>query len=255
MMLILVPVKNVVDLVEELEVAENGRELDTTFARMIPNEFDEHALQQAILLQAAVGGEILVAAPDGPDVDDFLYTAAARGAHRLVKMTGDFDGQLTSHELARAFAVLAEGVQPDLILTGVQAHNDFDGSTGPLLAAMLEMPYVGYISGVALDGDTCTITKEYPGGLLGHQEVMLPAVLGIQSAEQPPGYIAISKIRQAMKTATIDEMAVLDSAQSSLLDVSRMIPPEAAERAEMLEGDEEQVAAKIVELLQEQGLI
>ena len=47
--------------------------------------------------------------------------------------------------------------------------------------------------------------KEYPGGLIGEMEVTLPAVLGIQASEQPPRYVAVSKVRQAMKTATIEE--------------------------------------------------
>ena len=85
--------------------------------------------------------------------------------------------------------------------------------------------------------------------------VTLPAVLGIQAAEQPPRYVAISKIRQAMKTASIDEMAVGDLDESGAPAVDRMYQPETGDRAEMLDGDEDEIAEQIIEILQNEGLL
>jgi electron transfer flavoprotein beta subunit len=99
------------------------------------------------------------------------------------------------------------------------------------------------------------VRKEYPGGLIAEMEVTPPAVLGIQSAEQPPRYVAISKVRQAMKTATIEEQptSVLD--ESGGPSVSKMFQPQVGERAEMIEGDIDQVAAKLIELFGDLGVI
>ncbi len=36
----------------------------------------------------------------------------------------------------------------DLVLVGVQAHDELDGVLAPALAAALELPYVGVIRGV-----------------------------------------------------------------------------------------------------------
>ena len=46
------------------------------------------------------------------------------------------------------------------------------------------------------------VKKEYPGGLTGEMETTLPAVLGVQASDEPPRYVAVSKVRQAMKTAS-----------------------------------------------------
>jgi electron transfer flavoprotein beta subunit len=86
---IVVPVKLVPDLVEELEIDESGTALDTTWLRLIINECDDHAIEQAILLKERGGGQVTILAPDAEDVDDVLYTAAAKGAGRLIKLTGD----------------------------------------------------------------------------------------------------------------------------------------------------------------------
>jgi len=82
-------------------------------------------------------------------------------------------------------AAIVKAEIPDLILTGVQAHDDLDGQVGPLLAELLSMPYVGYVSGAKIENKMATVIKEYPGGLLGEFLIELPAVLGIQASDEP----------------------------------------------------------------------
>lgn len=246
--------KMVPDLVEELEISSSGKALDMTWIRLIINELDDHALEQAILLKERSGAQVTIIAPAEDGTDDVLYTAAAKGADRLVKLTGDFEEGVNNHALARALAPVLEELQPDLVLTGVQAHNDLDGSVGPLLAEYLGMPYVGYVSGVEMNDDNCIVRKEYPGGLIAEMEVNLPAVLGIQSAEEPPRYVAVSKVRQAMKTASIEERDASELDPSGGLDVSRMFQPDVGERATMIDGDEDEIATRLVEIFKEIGV-
>jgi electron transfer flavoprotein beta subunit len=252
---IVVLIKLVPDLVEELTIDDSGTDLERDWLRLIINEFDDHALEQGILLKEQSEGQVTVVAPDTEGVDDVLYAAAARGADKLIKLLGEFEQGVNSHALARASASVVQELQPDLVLTGVQAHNDLDGSVGPLLAEFLGMPYVGYISGVTVGDKKSIARKEYPGGLIAEMEISLPAVLGIQAAEEPPRYVAISKVRQAMKTATIEEQEIIELDSSGGPTIGRMFLPEATERATMIEGDEEEVAAKLVEIFQELGLL
>ena len=252
---IVVTAKLVPDLVEELEIADSGTALDTTWLRLIINEFDDHAIEQAILLKEKSGCEVTVIAPDLEGMDDVLFTAAAKGADRLIKLAGDFEEGVNNHALARAYAATVKELLPDLILTGVQGNDDLDGSVGPYLAEYLGMTYIGYAAGVTIEGDKVTVQKEYPGGLIAEMEVALPAVLGIQAAEEPPRYVAVSKVRQTMKTTTIEEQDVPELDPSGSLAVNRMYLLEAAERAEMIEGDEEEIAAKLVEIFKEAGVM
>jgi electron transfer flavoprotein beta subunit len=253
-MKIAVPVKFVPDLVEELTVDSSGTALDTSWLRLIINEFDDHAVEQAILLKERGGGQVIVAMAEAEGADDFLFASAAKGADQLIKLTGDFSNS-NNHALAHAYADLLKEIQPDLILTGVQAHNDLDGSVGPLLAEYLGMPYVGYVSGLTTADNKVTVRKEYAGGLIAEMEVNLPAVLGTQASEQPPRYVAYSKIRQVMGTAKIEERAVADLDLSGNVTVSRMFQPEVAERATMIEGSPEEVADKIIGIFKELGTL
>jgi electron transfer flavoprotein beta subunit len=252
---IFVLIKLVPDLVEELEIDESGKALDTTFMRFIINEPDEHAIEEAIILKEREGGEVTVLGPGFEDVDNVLFTASAKGSDRLIKLIGSFEGEVNNHALARTFAAALVDQQADLILTGVQAHNDLDGALGPLVAEALGLPYVGYVSGVTISGSTCTVRKEYPGGLIAEMDVALPAVLGIQAAENPPRYVAVSKVRQAMKTVAIDEQPAPELDKSGGPVVDRMFQPEVGERAEMIEGDIDQIASKLVDLLKDLGVL
>jgi len=238
---IVILVKLVPDLVEELTIGPSGIALDTAWLRLIINEFDDHAIEQGILLKERGGGLVTVVAPDIEGVDDVLFTAAAKGADRLIKIKGDFAG-VNNHALARAFTATVKELQPDLVLTGVQANNDLDGSLGPLVAGYLEFPYVGYISGVSLEAGKTRVRKEYPGGLIAEMDMTLPAVVGIQAAEQPPRYVAVSKVRQMMKTSTVEERTASSLDMAGGPTDSRMYQAEAGQRATMLTGSPDEVA-------------
>ena len=251
-MKIAVPIKFVPDLVEELTIDPSGNKLDTSWLRQIISEFDDHAVEQAILIKEKQGAQVTIAATDADGVDDFLFTAAAKGADELIKFTGDFS-EINNHALARLYANLMNEIKPDLILTGVQAHNDTDGSLGPLLAENLGLPYVGYIAGVEVNNDHVLVKKEYLGGLVAEISVKLPAVLGIQVAEQPPRYIAYSKIRQVMGTAKVQEKDASGLDNSGGIEISRMFQPESTEHATMLEGSADDVADKLIGIFKELG--
>jgi len=243
------------DLVEELTIDPSGTALDASWLRLIINEFDDHAIEQAILLKERGGGRVIIVAVEAEGVDDVLYTAAAKGADRLIKAGGEPGSGPNNHALASGLAAIVKELQPDLVLTGVQAHNDLDGPVGPLLAEHLGMPYLGYVAGVTVSSGKATARKEYPGGVIAEMEVSLPGVLGIQAAEKPPRYVAVSKVRQAMQTATIESRPLAELDASGGLPVGRMFQPEASQRATMIEGDVEGVAAKLVGIFKEAGVL
>jgi len=252
---IVVLVKLVPDLVEELTIDPSGTALDASWLRLIINEFDDHAIEQAILLKERGGGRVIIVAVEAEGVDDVLYTAAAKGADRLIKVGAEPGSGPNNHALARGLAAIVKELQPDLVLTGVQAHNDLDGPVGPLLAEHLGMPYLGYVAGVSVSPGKATARKEYPGGVIAEMELSLPGVLGIQAAEKPPRYVAVSKVRQAMQTATIESQPLAGLDASGGLPIGRMFQPEASQRATMIEGDVEGVAAKLVGILKEAGVL
>jgi electron transfer flavoprotein beta subunit len=259
-MKIVVLLKMVPDVVEELELGPDGRSLDLELLRLIINERDEHALEQALLLKERHGGTVTVVALDAPEIDDVLFTALARGVDRVVKIEGAPE-TLTTHGAASLLAGglpdIPDLLPADLLLTGCQAMDDLDAQTGPFLAQRLGLPYVGVISGVEVDleAQRAFVSKEYPGGMHGDFEVTLPALLGIQAAATAPRYVPVAKVRAAMQSGEVEAISPSAQPEPPLVEVLKMMKLEAAGHAEMLEGSVEEVAGRVAELLGERGLL
>ncbi len=257
-MKILVLMKMVPDIVEELEVAGDGRSLDQEFLRFIVNERDEYALEQALLLKDRLQATVIVVAPEAPEVDDVLFTARAKGADRLIKVTGLPAGagaRATAAALAATLPVI-DGVLPaDLVLSGCQSIDDLDGFVAPLLATALDLPYLGLVSRVAVDGGKAEVSKEYAGGVMGRFEVTLPALLGIQGCEKPPRYVPIAKVRAAIAAGGIEAVAAAGGPGMPSIEITAMAKPEAAGHAEMLQGSAREVAEKVADILAARGLL
>jgi electron transfer flavoprotein beta subunit len=256
---LIVLLKMVPDTVEELNVAGDNKSLDAEFLRFKLNDPDEHALEQALLLKEKAGGKVTVVALDAPEVDDALFTALAKGADRAVKIPVEQAG-LGTVATAKMFATFlgssGDLITPDtLVLPGSQAIDDLEGEVAALLGEALGLPYVGVVSSVSPAGGKVVVLKEFSGGLRGEYEVALPAVLGIQSAEKPPRYVPVAKVRAVMKSAKIEIANLSPPESAKALAVERMYKPEVAGRAQMLEGTPEDIVARIAGLLAERGII
>ncbi len=257
---IVVILKMVPDVVEELEVAADGKSLDLEFLRLIVNERDEHALEQALLLKESAGGSVTAVALDAPDIDDVLFTAMAKGADRAVKIVDVDEGLstwLSSALLAETLPSVPDLMPADLILTGCQAIDDLDAQGAALLAQRLALPYLGLVSAVTVDSgaEGAKVAKEYAGGVRGEFKVTLPAVLGIQAAEKPPRYVPVAKVRAAMKEREIESVAAGAPSEGAGVEVLEMTKVEAAGQAEMIGGTPEEIASKLCDLIAERGLL
>lgn len=248
------------DVVEELKIGDDFKSLDRDWLRFILSESDEHALEQAIILKEKYGGTVTAVAPDAPELDDALYSALAKGADRAFKIIGEWD-IYRSPGLAKVFSRFIEinnimGEQT-LILSGSQAIDDLEGEIVYYLAEFLGLPGCCVVTSVQYNPDSNCITllKEFSGGLRGEFELSLPAVIGIQAAENPPRYIPIAKIRNIMKTQKIEEIEIPVEGIPNGLTIEKLFEPEVTDRAEILEGTPEEVARKLVEIFSDKGII
>jgi electron transfer flavoprotein beta subunit len=245
-------VRMVPDLVEEIEIA--GREIEP-FA-YIANERDEHAVEEAIILKEKRGGSVdvigVVDEETEDEVDEALAIALAKGADKAIKVTLS-RRTYRRIEHAKALAEFLKEKEYNLILTGIQAIDAFAGMLGPMLSVYLDLPYTGYITFVEVEDGHAKVRKELGGGLLGEFRVKLPAILGIVSAERPLRFVPLAKLRQTMKKAEIEAIE-LDVPEIEGVEVITYREPEKPE-IELLEGDADEVADKLIEVFREIGVI
>ena len=248
---IVVAIKHIPSIADDLPVKGNNIDFDSV--DFVLNEFDEQSIEQAVLVKETIGGTVTVVGVDLiGELDNILHLALAKGADKAIKITADEPGA-DSHQQARWLAEAIKGLSADIIFTGVQASNDLDGQIGPILAAYLDIPYIGGVSSVEVSDHTAMVNKEFAGGFGGKYAVSLPMVVGIQAAVKPPRYAPISKVRQIAQTATIEKVPPSGEASAGLT-VLKMASPVVTGHAEMISGSSKEVAARIVELLKSKGL-
>jgi electron transfer flavoprotein beta subunit len=240
---------------DELEVDENGKDIDRELVEMVMNEFDDQALEEAVLIKEATGATVTAVGLRGDGIDAALRLAYARGADRLVVVeAGEIDVH-DSRTAALAFAEAFRQLAPDLVLSGVQTPYDLFGQTAPYLATTLGWPQANVVVGVTLADGTARVVQEYAGGRLAVLGLGLPAVVGVQSASSPPRYVAMARLRQAMTEANIESLDVSVEAPAAASNLLSLARPEPQAHATMLEGDAEEVAAQLVVVLREQGAL
>jgi len=250
---IVVPLKTVPDLVEEIEFTGEGTGIDREYLKFVLNEWDDQALEEALCVKEAAGGEVVVVGlADDPDIEQVLYTAVAKGADRAVRISG---GGESTHARSALLAAYLSGSPADLIITGVQAADDLDGQLPPMLAARLGLPHAGVVIAIEAGDGSVTVRQEFAGGRSAELTVTLPAVIGVQAARQTPRYAPITKIRQVMQAGGIEDVTVAAQSGGHGLTIRRMYSPERTAHAQMLDGGADAVADKIIELLRSRGLV
>ncbi len=240
---------------DELEVDPSGTDIDRELVDMVISEFDDQALEEAVLIKEATGATVTAVALQAEGAEQALRVAYARGADRVVLVeAGEIDAY-DSRTAALAFAEAFRALAPDLVLIGVQTPSDVFGQTAPALAVALGWPQASVVVGVTVADGTARVTQEYAGGRLAVLGLELPAVVGVQSASAPPRYVSMGRLRQAMTEATAETIAVSIDAPDSASTLVSLARPELQGGATMLEGDAEEVAAQIVAVLRERGAL
>lgn len=261
-MRIAVCIKQVPDTEARLRVRKDGLWIEEEDLPFVINESDEYAIEEAISLAEASGGEVVVLTIGPSRATEALRKALALGADRAVHLSDEAfqggDGSSTAKALAAAVA----REDFDLVLTGSQSDDSGYSATGTILAEILGWPHAWLVMGVevAEDGSSCTVVREMEGGMNEIARVALPAVIEVQAGINHPRYASLKGIMKA-KRKPIDEPSPgdlgLDPAavgrSGSRVETVSVTFPETGEGAQIIEGDPEEAAEILVDKLRNEA--
>lgn len=139
----------------------------------IINPYDLFALEQALRLRDAHGGEVTVLTMGPPMAEDSLRKALTFSADRAVLLTDRFfagsDTLATSYALSSAIQKIGETWgEPDLVFTGKQTIDGDTAQVGPGIAKRLglnQLTYVSKISEIDLKARALTVERRAEGGV------------------------------------------------------------------------------------------
>ena len=260
-MKILVAVKQVAALDEDFEMRDDGRDVDPDFLIRDLNEWDDFSLEEAVKIKEASAGsvEVVVVSVGADEVDESLRKCLAKGADRAVRVWDAAVEDSDSIAIARLLAAVARREAPDMLFAGVQSSDQSFASTGIATAAFLGWPHAAVVTNLNYSpgAKSAVFRRELEGGLLHEVEIQCPAVLTIQLGINTPRYASLRSIKQAaakpIEVLSLEDVG-LGSAEvgeaGSASRVRRMYVPDKA-RAQLIEGDVAQQAARLAEIIKE----
>src|ERR1019366_5062734 len=258
---ILVCVRRVPDTSEnEIQLNTAGNDIERDDLVYSINEPDNYAVEDAPQIAAKAAGSATVVTVGSDDDEEVLRREMAMGANHGVLLSDEsFDGS-DGRGIATILKSFVQKGHYDLVLTGVQAE-DGGAQIGGMLAALLDYPFASLVNSISvLDGGKLKVSREIEGGNKEMNEIDLPCVLSIQTGINEPRYVGMRGIRQVagIEVPTfgasdlgIDASAVGD-AGAKVKRVNYFVPA-LGKGAEMLQGDREEVIAKLIELMKAKG--
>ena len=253
-MKIVVCCKGVPGTVADVKIAPGGKAVQYQGQFLTMNECDEYALEEAIALKRAHGGEVTVLTMGSITTQDILYLALAKGADKAIRIDAQIqDSQAASTVLAAALRKL----EYDLVLTGTQSRDTLSGLVGIATAEKLEMPFAFAVTQVEVDGDkTIKIRKELGGGRFADVRLPLPALLCVQTGIQPLTYVPPARMlrarQQALRSFSLTDLGL---AEQQIVPQGyhflNIFPPERTGQAQFLEGSAGEVAAALLGKIKE----
>ncbi len=248
-MIQVVCVKQVPDTETRVKVAAGGRNIDPAGVTWVLNPYDEYAVEQALRVREAQGGEVVALTVGGAGVQSMLRNVLALGADRAIHLRTDLPAP-DPLAVARALAAEIGALSPGLVWLGKQAVDDDQGQVGAMLAELLGLPCATVACAFALEGDKATVEREIEGGR-EVVELTLPAVVTAEKGLNEPRYASLKGIMAAKKKAIEEKPALLGQAALEVLALE-LPPPRAAGR---IVGQGAEAAPELVRVLREEAKV
>jgi electron transfer flavoprotein beta subunit len=217
---IFVCVKQVPDTETKILPNADRTFIETSSIKWIMNPYDEYAVEQALIVQAAnTGSTVTVLRVGGSKETESLRTALAMGADEafLVEAPDNLD----SYSIAKALkgAISKSGKIPDLILTGKQAIDDDCLQVPQILATMINIPSITVVVEYVGTSTDIVVKREVEGGTLEVYGVKLPALIACNKGINTPRYASLPGIMKAKKKP----LTVLSLAEAGVSEADRRV--------------------------------
>ena len=196
---IVVCVKQVPDTWSEKKLDPSDSTLDRAATDPVMNEMDEYAVEEALKIQEAQGGEVTILCM-GPDAaTETVRKALSMGADKAIHVIDDAlhgsDAVATSLALAKA---IEHAGDVDLVLMGSESSDARMSVVPAMLAERLGRPQLTFAKEVTVGDGTVSIKRLTDDGYTV-VEASLPAVVSVVEKINEPRYPSFKGIMAAKK--------------------------------------------------------
>lgn len=253
-MKIAVCVKQTIDTEAVITLDADGRVV-TEGAALIIDPYAEFAVEKAVQLKEAHGGEVVIVTVGTQDDVPAIRHALSMGADRAILVEDASIDVTNPLAKARVLSSVLLEEEPDLIMGGYKSGDTSQAQTLPRVATIMGLPQVGWVTGVEIEGLTALVDHELDDGI-EQISVTLPALFTAQQGLAEPRYPTVRDIMQSKKKPidTKDLAALgIDASQvghesAQVRVISYALKPERA-GGRIVEGDTCDAVAETASLL------
>src|SRR3990170_2209666 len=227
------------------------RAIDTRFLGSAVSPHEECAVEEAVRVVEAHGGESVVLTLGPSEAEERLRDAMALGIDRAILLETD-GRELDPGETASAIAQAVSSQPFDLMLFGNEAADTGDYQVGIRVAHALGLPCVTGIKRLEVSDATATARRESASGGWEIFEVGLPAVFTIKEGINLPRYPSVPGRLRAKKKEV--ERSVPEWRAAGPEKVRLRLPEEQGSAVEIL-GTGPAAAPRVVEVLRQLGVL
>jgi len=257
-MKIAVCIKQVPDTETRIRIAPDGKGILESDVNWIVSPYDEFAIEEALKIKEAKGGEVVLVSL-GPDrVQSALRSGLAMGADSALHLKDPLFEQTDTLGTAWALATALKPQAPDLILMGQQGVGGDNAQVPGLVAEILDLSQVTMAVKIELQDGKATIEREIEGA---HEtwDVTLPAVVSAQKGLNEPRYASLKGIMAAKKKLIETKGAAdLGLSPEQLAPKTRVVGlelPPSRSAVKMIEGDADTQVKELLRLLHEEAKV
>jgi electron transfer flavoprotein beta subunit len=250
-------IAQVPDTEARIKIAGGGLRIDEAGLKFIVSPYDEFALEEAIRLKDAKGGDVTVIS-FGPDrVQQALRECLARGATKALHIKGEV-ADADSLGIAKVLAAAIKSVPHDLVFFGKQGVGTDNSLVGPMVAELLGYPQVNVVTHFEIGEGKATAHREIEAAE-EVIEVSLPAVITAQKGLNEPRYASLKGIMAAKKipieSKSVSDLGLQDSDvfNQRVKVVSLELPAEKKSGRKIEGGDAAAAAREIVKYIREEA--
>jgi len=254
-MRVLVCIKRVPEVAGRITLADDQRAIDTKYVGCTIGPHEECAVEEAVRLIEAHGGESVVLTLGPTEALDQLRDAMALGISRAIHLVTDgeeWDGESAAAAIVDAVrADEAESGPFDVILLGNEAADAGGYQVGVRIGRALGRPVVTGIKGLTVADGTARCEQEAGGGRDVY-EVRTPAVVGVLEGINLPRYPSVpGRLRAKSKPVLTSSPA----RPPQRLEMIRLVVPQAVAKEAQVLGHGPEAAPAVVAMLQSVGLV
>lgn len=246
----IVSIKMVPDVYAPFQIKDGELLMDGD--RMVLNAYDASAVEEALVLTEKYGGDVEVICIGAAKASETIRKALAMGAAKGYHVQTNGDESYDSSSYAQILADFLKSKEYDVLSFGKQSQDTDSGLTGGMVAQLLNLPYATNAVGLEIEDGNLIVKRQ---GDTGQEMIALPTpCLVTCSNDMNEPRIPNLKGIMASKRKPVESIAVADmdldaAALEAVSKVTSYSPVPARAAGQKFEGEPEEIASKVAQLL------